>query len=484
MTNILHKINQLPQKQSIAYLINSPKELKELKLEKSELDYINKRYPEKEIKIFTFYKSNSWIIICVIPKKVSKEAHQVKELYRKLGNKLCTFLNKEEETVINISAKKANKEFLLSFTEGLLLSIYSFEKYKESGKKKNKLSKVNILSDVIEAKELKELTNIVTSVHLCRDLVNEPASGLNALEFAKIINEESIKAKIKVEVFKKARISSLKMNALLAVNQGSKIEPTFTVLEWKPSGAKNKKPYILVGKGVMYDTGGLSLKPSDAMEAMKSDMAGAAAVFACIRAIALNKLNIHVIGLLPATDNRLAKEAIAPGDIITMMNNKTVEVINTDAEGRLILADALCYASKFKPELVIDIATLTGSASRAIGKYGIIGMHEKCHKQMELLKNSGNNVYERIVELPMWDEYDEEIKSDIADIRNVGISPNAGAITAGVFLKQFTSYPWIHLDIASMGFMESKENYIGKGGSGVGVRLFYDFLKHKAKTTK
>ncbi len=482
MITKLHKIKQIEPKQNIAFLINSQKELKQLKLEKEELQYLEKKYPKDEAEIFKFNRYDYWIIVCAIPEKTKEEEYAIKELYRNQGYKLYTFLKGKKENEINIIAESIKKQYVLAFIEGILLSSYSFGKYKDKKNKQHFISKINCLHKDVSPADLTEVINLSESVFLCRDLVNEPGSSLTAAKFAEIVKEESSKAKIKTETFEETRIRTLKMNGLLAVNQGSKNEPSFTVLEWKPKGAINTKPYVLVGKGVMFDSGGLSLKPPNAMEAMKSDMAGAAAVFSAIRAIALNNLNVHVIGLLPATDNMIINDAIAPGDIISMMNGKTVEVLNTDAEGRLILADALCYAEKFKPELVIDIATLTGSASMAIGKYGIVGMHDNSSKQMESLVKSGYNVYERIVEFPMWKEYDKEIESNIADIKNIGNGREAGAITAGCFLKNFISYPWIHLDIAGMGFMDKNEKYISQGGSGVGVRLLYDFLKHKINT--
>ena len=267
------------------------------------------------------------------------------------------------------------------------------------------------------------------------------------------------------------------MGGLLAVNQGSLDEPTFSILEWKPKNAKNKKPIILVGKGIVYDTGGLSLKPTKGMDIMKVDMAGAGTVVGAMHAIASNKLPKHVIGLIPATDNRPSGNAYAPGDVVTMFNKLTVEVLNTDAEGRMILADALSYADKYNPELVIDLATLTGAAARAIGHFGIVSMHKNAEKYHSQLKESGNVTHERLAEMPFWDDYDTLLKSDVADIKNIG-GPIAGAITAGKFLSNFINYPWIHLDIAGPAYVESSYGYRGKGATGMGVRLLYNFIKN------
>lgn len=270
------------------------------------------------------------------------------------------------------------------------------------------------------------------------------------------------------------------MGGLLSVNAGSVDEPTFTIMEYKPKRPRNKKPYVFVGKGVVYDTGGLSLKPTpNSMDSMKCDMAGAAAVGAAMYAIAKNKLNVHVIALVPATDNRPGFNAFAPGDIITMMDGSTVEMLNSDAEGRMILADALHYAKQFNPELTIDMATLTGAAMAAIGTAGMVGMGTANKKHRDLLHASGLQVHERIAEFPFWDEYDDLMKSDIADQKNIG-GPLAGAITAGKFLVKFTNYPYYHLDIAGPAFLNAKDAYRSKGGTGYGVRLLYRFIKNCA----
>jgi len=233
---------------------------------------------------------------------------------------------------------------------------------------------------------------------------------------------------------------------------------------------------VFVGKGVVYDTGGLSLKPTSSMDTMKCDMSGAAAVASALYAIALAKLPVYTIALVPATDNRPDGNAYVPGDIITMMDGTTVEVLNTDAEGRLILADALTYAKKYDPILVIDMATLTGAAEAALGNIGIAGMHNEVGKYFPQLVKSGFSVNERIAEFPFWDDYEEMLKSEIADLKNIG-GKFAGAITAGKFLQHFTGYPWIHLDIAGPAFLDKRDSYRTIGGTGVGVRLLFDFVK-------
>jgi len=285
------------------------------------------------------------------------------------------------------------------------------------------------------------------------------------------------KAGIKVEVLSKSQIEALKMGGLLAVNKGSQTPPSFSIMEYKPAKARNKKPIILVGKGVVYDTGGLSLKPTSSMDTMKCDMAGAAAVSCALYAIAKAAIPVHVIALVPATDNRPGENAYTPGDVVTMYDGQTVEVLNTDAEGRMLLADALAYAKKYKPELVMDFATLTGAAAAAIGQYGIVCMGTAEEKVKSSMKQAGEQVHERLVEFPFWDDYSKLLKSDIADMKNIG-GPVAGAITAGKFLEKFTDYPWMHFDIAGPAYLSSPDSYRGKNGTGTAVRFIVEFLKN------
>ncbi len=241
----------------------------------------------------------------------------------------------------------------------------------------------------------------------------------------------------------------------------------------------NCPPIALVGKGVMYDTGGLNIKPDDYMQEMKSDMAGAATMASVLFAAADNRLPVHLVALLPLTDNRPGFNAYAADDILTMYDGTTVEVVNTDAEGRLILADAIAYAhANYHPSLIIDAATLTGAAVRAISTFGIAAMQQGADNPMTLLKLVGEQVYERIVEFPMWSEYDELIKSDYADLRNCGTTPQAGTITAGKFLAHFAATtPYIHLDIAGVAYFSKPQHAYRAGASGYGIRLLYAFLQ-------
>ncbi|MFM2376451.1 MAG: hypothetical protein RLZZ165_1548 [Bacteroidota bacterium] len=371
--------------------------------------------------------------------------------------------------------QEARGALVAAMAEAIPLSNYQFLRYK-SKKEANSLSSATLISELRDGDEIVARSlKIAKATMIARDLVNEPVITLNAEVLAQRATELGKEYGFSVEVFNKQKIRSLKMGGLLAVNSGSIDPPTFTILEWKPGNPKNKKPIVLVGKGVVFDTGGLSLKPLNGMDTMKLDMAGAAAVIATFCAISALGLDLHVVGLVPATDNRPGENAYTPGDVITMYDGSTVEVLNTDAEGRMILADALAYAKKYNPELVIDLATLTGAQVVAIGNHGSACMGTASPETKQALQAAGQRVYERLVELPLWEEYKDQLKSDIADMKNIGGSAG-GCIVAGKFLEQFTEYPWIHIDIAGPSFLTSGDSYRGKNGTGVGVRLLTEFL--------
>jgi len=444
-------------------------------LSSEELPKTLPKHIQEEIKSYNVSDSKS------LEYRTYKEKHyffvklqKTNEEYRLLGNKVRTTLPKTIASVF-ISGSKENT---FSFGEGLLLSNYQFLKYrKESDKEKYLLEQVDFSANLNQDK-ITELKASVDAVNWARDMVNEPVSYLTAEQFA---IEMELKAKtlgIQAKVLQKSQIEALKMGGLLAVNKGSIDPPTFTILEYKPKKPVNKKPIVLVGKGVVYDTGGLSLKPTPgSMDSMKCDMAGAAMMAGTIFAAAEMKLDVHLIVLIPATDNRPGLNAYAPGDIITMFEGTTVEVLNTDAEGRLILADALAYSNKLNPELVIDAATLTGAAVRAIGQKASCVMGNANQKILDKLCEAGMETDERAVLLPFWDDYFEEMKSKIADLNNLG-GGMAGMITAGKFLEYFVKAPYVHFDIAGPAYLEKPQNYRGHGGTGYGIRLLIHFLKN------
>lgn len=430
-----------------------------------------------------FYQGSRKINVAIYSNK-EKEASYRLENIRVFGSRVGKLLNSQKQKEISIYGLKDlfTKEDAFAFLEGMELGNYQFLKYKSKKSEGNTLTGIRIEAGLLNDADLKEFTGLMDAVSITKDLVNEPVITLDTTRFSKEIEKVGKACGFSVEVLNKTQIKALNMGGLLGVNMGSDIPPAFNILTYKPRGAHNAQPLILVGKGVVYDTGGYSLKVGGVMQTMKCDMAGAGAVVGALAAIANNKLPVYVVGLIPATDNRINGNALVVDDVITMHDGTTVEVQNTDAEGRLILADALAYAKKYKPELVIDLATLTGAAAAITGQYGsaVMGNESKYKKQ---LIEIGEETYERLAEMPFWREYDELLKSDIADIRNIG-GPTGGAITAGKFLARFTDYNWVHIDIAGPAFLKDAKDYHHKGGSGVGVRLLYQFAKKFSKTRR
>ncbi|OFX35210.1 MAG: hypothetical protein A2X08_06600 [Bacteroidetes bacterium GWA2_32_17] len=459
---------------SVVFILPDYKYSASSNLLKTEIKFLKNNFKEnkKEIDINSYSQWNYFRVF-----DIKKKQWQVKEDIRKSAYEINNKLQDNKKISIQIVNLTGNEDFQIAFAEGLLLSNYKFDKYITDKKnKKESLQKIIIISEKPNKKKWEQLKNQNLAVYESRNLINEPVNWLNSEKLAEECVRLGKDAGFDVKVFDKKKITQLGMGGLLAVNMGSVDPPVFIVMEWEPKRVINDEPLVLVGKGIVYDTGGLSLKPtSDSMDYMKCDMSGAAAVAGAIYAAAKSNLPIHVVGLIPATDNRPSGNAYAPGDIITMMNKTTVEMLNADAEGRMILADALCYAEKYNPMLVIDIATLTGSAIAAIGKVASVGFSKNADKLYDLLEEAGNETYERIVNFPLWDDYSEMLESKIADLKNVG-GKYAGAITAAKFLEKFTSYPWIHLDIAGPAFANTKDSYRGLGGTAVGVRLFFEFF--------
>jgi leucyl aminopeptidase len=464
-------------KGSVAYIFKDASQLNILKLSKAEEQFIADSEALKNNKVILLNRYPDFIFLVKVDKgRTALSSHM--ENLRLLGHKTFKMVSTEKIEKLSVVAL-SKKDDAIPFAEGMALSAYQFLKYfSDKDKKQNKLQELSVSG--ARKIDVKSLNALIKGVYKARDLINEPLSYLTAEKLAEEAQAAGEETGYSTEILTKKKIQSLKMGGLLAVNLGSQDPPTFSILEYKSPKARNEKPIVLVGKGVVYDTGGMSLKPTpNSMDSMKSDMSGAAAVVGTMMAVAEAGLPLHVIGLIPATDNRPGENAYVPGDVIRMYDGSTVEVLNTDAEGRMLLADALAYAKKLKPELVIDLATLTGAAAVAIGKYGLVAMGTAGEHAMEQLKVSGDMVYERIAEFPFWDEYADLLKSSVADVKNIG-GREAGAITAGKFLERFTNYPWIHLDIAGPAFLNANDHYRPQGGTGVGVRLLFDFLKNFA----
>ena len=461
------------EKKSKVYVIDTLKTLEKSGLSKDEINYVKQQNNDHKIVHFEFNRFAYTDFVVILDDSKNENANL--EQARIAGKDLYSRLKKLKFSTIQLMDECSNPAMCLAFSEGLRLSNYLFTKHKN--KPEHLSLTIQIVSKKLSKKDIENLNLRCEAVCFCKDLINEPHNFQSAVQFSKALVNKAKTLGVKATVFDKKQIEILKMGGLLGVNKGSVNPPTFTILEWKPQSSKNTKPIVLVGKGLVFDTGGMNLKTGEFMDGMKADMSGGATVAATLFALATMKSKHHVIALIPATDNRPGAHAMVPGDVITMRSGKTVEVVNTDAEGRLILADALDYAKLYKPQLVIDAATLTGAAARVLGKHGIVAMQKKAEKYFQSLQKSGEEVCERIVELPLWDDYSEELKSEVADIKNCG-SAYAGAITAGKFMAEFTDYPYIHLDIAGVAFNTSAYKYYGSQASGFGVRLLVNFLEN------
>ncbi len=436
---------------------------------------------KSDIKNFILQGGTVPVVVSIAEDK--KEINKINEAIRKAGNAVCGISNRYKLRTVCVINESGIAKAHFPFCEGLAMSNYQFIKYRKDEKKTaNTLREIKLLVKDSSKEEVKKLQTIIEAIYLVRDLVNEPVNHLNATQLADSIKAAGEIAGYTTIIYNKKKIEELKMGGLLSVNQGSIDPPTFSIMEYKPANAVNKNPIVLVGKGVVYDTGGLSLKPTaNSMDYMKCDMGGAATITGALYIAAKTGLPLHIIGLVPSTDNRLNGNAFAPGDIIRMYDGSTVEMLNSDAEGRMILADALAFAKQYKPMLAIDVATLTGAAHRALGDHAIAYMGTANTAFKNQLEESGHEVYERLVGFPLWDEYGDMLKSDIADMKNIG-GALAGHITAGKFLEKFTDYPWLHLDIAGIAFFQTNMGYKGKHASAFGVRLLFRFLEKLATT--
>ena len=378
-----------------------------------------------------------------------------------------------------------------AIVEGFMLASYQFLRYKTASEE----NQPGIQRLVVHATEQEKSCRtgaergriIAECVASARDLVNLSPDEKTPILLSKTFEKSARKYGYEADVWDKTLIEDERMGGLLAVNRGSIDPPTFTVLTWHPESTVNEKPIVLIGKGVVFDTGGLSLKQTKAsMDFMKSDMAGAATVAATIEAAARLSLPLHLVGLIPATDNRPGENAFVPGEVVKMHSGATVEVMNTDAEGRMLLADALSYARTYKPELVIDVATLTGAAVVALGTSLAAMMTNEgngSRERIEAMMRAGAQSGDKVHPLPLYEEFKEALKSNVADIKNVG-GREGSSITAGKFLEHFTAYPWIHLDIAGPAFLHKPRTYHPEGGTGFGVRLLVEFLRDYASPRK
>jgi leucyl aminopeptidase len=386
------------------------------------------------------------------------------------GGTVCFFLRAEGDGSRHAQA----------LIEGWVLGSYSFVKYKSSNDDKPKMSvdTVTIGGAGLSGREFATIARtaqtIAAATNLARDLINEPAAVMTPTRLAQEARRVARESGLTCTVMGADDAGRLGMGAFLGVARGAKEAPKFIVLKYNPPRAK--KRLAVVGKGITFDSGGLSLKPAQSMEYMKYDMSGAAAVIATMQVVGKLKPPVAVIGVAAATENMPGGSALHPGDVLVAMNGKTIEVNNTDAEGRLILADALCYACKQKPDEVVDIATLTGACVTALGRVaaGVMGNDQKL---IDRLLSCAQEAGEKLWQLPLFDEYKETLKSDIADLKNAGSRGEAGTSSAALFLREFVEGPsWAHLDIAGPGWLEKERDELNKGGTAFGVRTLCRYI--------
>ena len=462
---------------TIIFFANKKFEIKNISkiLNSSQADLLKKNLKNniKKKEIFSFDIShNQKIIIYSI--------NNNEDSYEKNGAKLYEFLKKENlnkiyiygDTIENLNNVKCLHELI----HGMKLKSYTFDKYLT--KKNSEIINVNIISKKkIDYQLIKNLSSIEKGVNFTKDLVSEPGNVLHPDEYARRLTQLK-KIGLKVTVYNTNKLKRMKCNALLGVGQGSSRGSYIVTMEWK-GNKKQKKPLAFVGKGVCFDTGGISLKPARFMEDMTYDMAGSAVVVGLLKSLALRKAKVNAIGVVGLVENMVIGNAQRPGDIVKSFSGKTIEVLNTDAEGRLVLADAITFTEKkFKPNFIIDLATLTGAIVVALGSEfaGLFSNDDKLSKQ---LYDAGDKVDEKVWRLPLHKNYDKLMNSKNADMQNINYVGGAGSTTAAQFLQRFiiNKTPWAHLDIAGMAFSKYAGSLNSSGATGYGVRLLNKFVE-------
>ena len=403
---------------------------------------------------------------------LGKRNEVTRDKLRQAGGKACSYLRNlnVRDAALSTRTIASLKLMPADFAEGGLLSLYRFEKYKKEEITRG-LKSITILSNKDLKKGIKWTEAAATATHLARDLVNTPSNDMTPSVLVKYAR--SLK-KVSVRVIERNQAEKLGLGAYISVARGSTEPPKFIVITYKK---KNVPPIALIGKSITFDSGGISLKPARGMEMMKYDMAGGAAVLGVMKAASEMNLPLNIIAVLPATENLPGGRASKPGDVVRTMEGKTVEIISTDAEGRLALADAIGYVKKFKPSAIIDIATLTGACSIALGNEAIamMGNDDSLIKKIE---KASEDTDEKVWQMPLFDEYKDYIKSDIADLKN-SAGRSGSLVTSGYFLKEFAGdTPWVHLDIAGTAWTDKERPYIPRGATGIGVRLLISFLRN------
>ena len=440
---------------------------------------IIKKNQNKNKKFFAFNLNASQKVILVSIKKKSNSLANEKigaEFYNFIKSNLLLNLTLFENNINH--AIKNNQNFLEEFLHGIELKSYEFNKYKT--KKKNLIINIDISArqKISIVKKNNRYKALIEGTNFARDLVSEPPNILTPREYVSRLLKLR-KYGLKVTVYNESKLKKLKMFSLLGVGQGSVNESYLVTIEWYGNKKNKNKPLSFVGKGVCFDTGGISLKPAKFMEEMKYDMAGSAVVAGLLKTLAIRKSKINAVGVVGLVENMPGGNAQRPGDIVKSFSGKTIEVLNTDAEGRLVLADALSFTEKkFKPKNIIDLATLTGAIIISLGEE-YAGLFSNNDDLSSKIFKAGEKVGEKVWRLPLHENYDKLMNSPVADVQNINYAGGAGSITAAQFLQRFilNKTPWAHLDIAGMAFSKKAANLNPSGATGFGVRLLNKFVE-------
>ena len=393
--------------------------------------------------------------------------------------------SKNKKVSILVASEFSDDKSLVEIGFGATLNTYKFDKYKSKKKVTKQINEIIIISkNAAKLKnKFKQKNAVAEGIFLARDLVNEPSNILNPEAYAKKIKGLS-KFGLKVEILNEAKMKKLGMWSLLGVGRGSQYESQLVIMKWDGNKGRKTKPLCFVGKGVCFDSGGISLKPGNKMEEMIGDMGGSAAVVGLMKALALRKAKVNVVGVVGLVENMPSSDAMKPGDVVKSLKGDFIEIVNTDAEGRVVLADVLDVVADLKPGCIIDAATLTGACMVALGR-DIAGIFTNNQSSCDVLKDAAHSVGERVWQLPMDEDFNSQILSDVADIKNVGDGRLGGAITAAKLLERFVrDIPWTHVDIAGPAFADKPRPSIAGGGTGSMVRSFIEFTKRIASKKK
>lgn len=422
------------------------------------------------------------IMLLGLGKEKELNAEKIRRAYSAVPKKARDIKLKSFALIFPDASGLSDYELTVSMVEGVVLGSYRFDKYITDDKEKNGLHHFTILTSSGKAQNLgayaHQAITVCDNVNYARNLVTDSTHVVNPVSLAEEAQHVAKKHGLKCTVYDAKDLKKMGMGLMVAVGQGSKYPPHLLVLEYYGNKVLKEK-IALVGKGVTFDSGGLNLKPTNYIETMRGDMAGVAAVLATMKTLSELKIKRNVVAVLPCVENMIGPEAYKPGDVFKAYNGLTVEISNTDAEGRLILADALAFTVKeHKPTAMIDLATLTGSCMATFGEF-VAGLFSNNPELAKRLFDAGQKTFERVWELPLYEEYKEEMKGDISDLKNIGYKSGkyAGAITAAAFLEKFVGgTPWTHLDIAGSAWYEQGKHYISKNGTGFGVRLLTRFF--------